>query len=397
MTLDSALRRLRRRLGRLVLLDRLAVCLMWASIVAIGVAALDRLIYLGVNLYATGGVLILAGALVAVVWGVRRAPTRLQAARAADRRLGLGDRTVSAVQLGASDGPWATAVGQDAAAQLQGVRASDVFPLAATWPTRLLLPLVVVFNLIAILPSFDLLGRMGNQVERLVMDGAEARAVSRTVAAASGGDGPAADKAGPLTKLRIKIAHVRKGLADGVLDAPRRVALGEELARLAEEMHTAGSSDALKDAMRQGSEALKKGDPDASDLLRRVEVELARLEEALRKARSLSGEMKVRADTMRAALPTVASAGGPSRSPQGVPDDGGLVELAPRAREGTADGPPLTGIMYSQARGSASDEGEAAYGRAARAATAQIESGTIPPGHVELVRSYFTAIKPIKP
>ncbi len=396
--LDATVRKLQIRLTWTVLVNRMAACTMWALAGATLLAALDRLIYLNIGLYLTGAWLVLAGVVTALVWTAVRAPTRVEAARVVDQRLGLSDRMVSAVQLGV-DTPWGAAIGRDLAARMQHRQVSELFPLAANWPARLILPLIILFNIVIWLPSLDLLGRMDREVTARVEAAAEARRVRHAVAAATEPLGRSNESTSrdPLGALRVQVMRIREELEQGASSDARHLELGEQLRKLAELMAPSAGGEALKEAIRRGAEELTRGGEEAGRLLRGIEEELAKLQEALDEEGRMSGEMQALAEAKRAMLRTADPAQTGSAPPTAdLSGDEEWVELAPRAREPGDATEPLAGILYSPAAGSG-QAAVAGYEGAARAAEQQIERGLIPPGHIELVRSYFTSIKPVNP
>ena len=141
MTLGAKLGRLVWRFRAVRMARWLSACLFCALCLAIVTVAGDRLFYLGVNLYIC--VLLLLALAVpgaAIAAALREPVSRLRVAMETDRRLNLGDRVASALELGRSDGPWARAVLADAENAIRDVRAPSVFPFKATVYTRLLLP-----------------------------------------------------------------------------------------------------------------------------------------------------------------------------------------------------------------------------------------------------------------
>jgi len=401
MGIQALIERLVWRLRAIVIARRLTACLFWALALAIIVAAVDKLVYLGID------VGLVAAALVAVavpagtalaVW--RGRVDRLRAAIEADRALGLSDRLASAVQLAQDDGPWADAVAGDAGERSRGARARDVFPFVPTISARLLIPAVIVLAVVWLLPPADLFGRMADAVERRVVSQAQAERAAAAVEQAGlrTGPGAAGTAEGKLGALRITLVNIQRELAGPDMDEARRIELSGRLRHLAELMEQGGAGPKLTDAIRKAGEKLAAADEGAAAALRAAQDELDALEEALKNRDFADAYARRIAEKMRAALRSRGAAAAAARAPvadAGADED--LVELAASAKRapGSADGPG--GIIYSPVNvRTPSAAGWRGHDDALKSANAQIESGVVPPRHARLVRSYFDAVKPAR-
>ena len=408
MGLRATVRRLVWRMRAAAFLRCLSACLLCSLCIAILIAGLDRLIYLGPSAVLAVAAVVAAAvpAAVILVWRegkrrVRRAA--VYAALCADRSLGLGDRLASALELGPADGPWAEAVVADADRCSERVLAADVFPLRPTLCARLLVPAAILLVVAFMLPRADLLGRMRRAVEQRLAAQAVAEKNDRAIAAAAAGmaaanwpglvEGESPQTAGT---LRLTLVKVRQDLLNGTLDDAMRLDLGERLRRLAALAEEQGADKQLADAIKNTALALKKGDEEAAKAIQAAERELARLEEALAGTDSMAKGLRAWAEREQAALQVARQTPAGMRGPQGVekPEEG-LVELTAVAKKPPESDAPSAGIIYSgRAMGEAADRAAGDYESAARAAREQIESGEIPPQYIRLVRDYFDAIKP---
>ncbi len=408
MGLDAKIRDLVRRMRAVALARRLSAYLLWALGLAILLAALDKLVYLGGNIWLAAGVL--AGvALLAALAGTavgrhrRRLRRDIAAAAAADRALGLGDRLTSALELRRNGGPWADAVVHDAERHSRDLRSSEVFPLEPTISARLLIPAVILLGLISILPPADLLGRMEREVERQVAAETDALHNSSAIAAAFRSL-PAGRWARPETerpensigRLRLNLVRIEKDLAAAASPRKHQLELGHRLRQLAGLMKEHGADVGLVEAIKKAAEALETDDKEAAMLLRAAQQKLARLEEALRGPDEMGRYAKALAEKKAAEFRAVGTSdlsAALRRETTGEPD-GDLVELAPTAGEPPQPSVPR-GIVYSpRATGSTPAPAALDYERAVRSAHAQIESKKIPPGYARLVRDYFDSIRP---
>lgn len=399
MELYLKIARFARRLRLLEFLDRIAVGLLMAFGLSTLVVGIDRLIYLGIDARAVGGVL----ALIAILWAawnpvLRRPVTRLYAAIRADRALSLGDRLPCAIQLLEHNGPWALAVANDAAERIRPFDPARVFPYRAKWPARLLMPAIIVFVLVSLTPSADLLGRMRMEVRRRVAAEAEARSAASALAAASRRLPPNnAANANSLHGLRLSLVRIEKDLVDGVDDS-QRTELAADLRRLAALLGEERGAERLAERIQSTANAIAMGDKDAARMLRGAQEELARLEEMLKPTDALSNEMQKIAEAERAALQHTDTSPTASHvkadiAPAGVD----LVELAATGKEPSGGAEP-TGIIYPPTEPRTPFTGaEGEHEQAIRSALTEIESGRIPPGYARLVRAYFDAIRPAEP
>ena len=238
MSLDATITRLALRQAAAGIGRQVARSLLIGVGVAVLLVAVDKLVYLGIDLRSVIGVVVCVAACTGVVVAVcgRRA-TRLTAAVEADRALGLADRIASAVQLGRSDGPWAEAVTLDAGERARAIRVADVFPFRATLAARLLVPAIIVLALVWLLPPLDVLGRMERAVTAELHERMEAErtaSVTESAVVAAGvdsSDGGAARESDEsvLGALRVTLFRIEQDLARGKMDDTRRIDLSEKL------------------------------------------------------------------------------------------------------------------------------------------------------------------------
>jgi len=386
VTLRGQIARLTWRLRLVVFLRLLAACAMWALVAAALVTGIEKLFCLGVDVWPVAGGLAAAAPPAALLWMlVRRGVGRRDAARAADRALGLSDRLSSALELGRADGPWAEAVSRDAERHAADLAAARVFPIRATWPARLLVPAAIVLVLVALLPSADLLGRRARRAAQVARSETAAREAAHELLPDA-----APDVAGSgLGALRLALVRIGRDLRAGSIDDARRVELGETLRRLAARLAAEGAEDALVESIRRTADALAEGREDALAGIRQAERELARLERELERAGGAPTTRQV--ETMAA-----GAHGAGAVRPAGPPGEGEdeLVELTAAAQR-PPESEPAGGIIYStRATGGAAENAAGDVETAARQADLLIETGRIPPGHAKLVRDYFTAIRP---
>lgn len=399
MELNLKMARFARRLLLLELLDRIAVGVLAAFGLSTLIVGIDRLIYLGADARIIGGALIF----VALAWAIidiaaRRRVTRLEAAIKADQMLGLADRLPCAIQMLEHDGPWALAVVNDATQRIRSVTPRSVFPYRAKWPARLLAPAIIVFTLVSLAPSADLLGRMRAEVRRRVAAEAEALSAATALAAATRRLSPnnAVSTDSP-RELRLSLARIEKKLLDG-LDDSKRADLATDLRRLAALLGEERGGERLAERINSTADAIARNDKDAGRMLRAAQEELARLEEMLKATDALSKEMQEIAEIERSALRhTNASPTASHVKADIAPIDADLVELAASGRELSGTTEP-TGIIYSRAEPRTLPTGaEGGHEQALRSALVDIETGRIPSGYARLVRAYFDAIRPAEP
>ena len=308
----------------------------------------DRLVYLGVDVVPlVGSVLCLAAGTGIVLAVCGRRGTRLNAAVEADRALGLADRVASAVQLGQDDGPWAEAVTQDANERTRAIRVADVFPFRPTPAARLLVPAVIVFALVWLLPPLDLLGRMESAVEADLQERMTAERTERVAGRGAATLGAPSDESngGGLGALRVTLFKIEQGLAGGKVDNARRIDLSEKLKRLAQLIEQGGGASKLAEAIKRAGEGLAGNDADARAMLRAAQEELDKLARALEESKFTDAHAREIAERKRAELQAAALVHGSEGSPAAADDSGGedLVELAAAARQppdaaGGADG-----------------------------------------------------------
>ncbi|MFW6108086.1 MAG: hypothetical protein ACOC70_02680 [bacterium] len=394
------------RLRAADLARRLAACLLGALAVAIAVAAVDKLIYLGIDTVPLVLCLALGGCVAAAVWSLAalrtsRLPATLRAAMAADRALGLADRLMSAVQLGRDDGPWVQAIVRDATERIRPVRPGDVFPLRASLPMRLFLPAAIVLTVLLLLPPADLLGRMEHEVADEVAAELEAERTGRAIAAARAA-GPAgaptgrpAEPEAELQRLRLRFFRIEREMLEGDMRAARQLELRDELRRLARRMAEHDADPELTAAIRRTARSLQEGnDEETVSALRATQEELDRMAKALAGREERTGHEAELADRLRAAMAEsrAPEPAGPPPEPAEHADH--LVELAP-----VADPPeprrPEGGIVYRDITTGADPATATRTHQAARgAALHEISEGRIPPGYARLVRDYFDAVRP---
>lgn len=406
MGIQVLIERLVWRLRAVVIARRVAACLLWALGLAIIVTAVDKLVYLGIDVGLVAAALVAAAVPAGIALATWRGRVdRLRAAIEADRALGLSDRLASAVQLAQDDGPWADAVAGDADERSRGARARDVFPFVPTISARLLIPAGIVLVVVWLLPPADLFGRMAGAVERRVVRQAQAErsaaAVGAAVEQAGLGAGPAAARTaeGKLGALRITLVNIQRELAGRDIGEARRIELSKNLARLAALLAEGGAGPKLTDAIRKTGEKLAAADEGAAAALRAAQDELDRLEKALNNPDFANAYARRIAEKKRAELRSRGAADvAAARAP--VPDAGAdedLVELAASAKRPPDSADGSGGIIYSPVNvRTPSAAGWRGHGDALKSANAQIESGVVPPRHARLVRDYFDAVRPAR-
>jgi hypothetical protein len=123
-SLDIQLKRLRKRV-RLLLAERYGLFGMavGAVVAAVVVALSSR--YEALLSYSLWAVIVIAGAVAGVAWGLLRRLDDLTVAVAADKRTGLKERLSSAIAV--EDGPMAEALVTDAGARISELRSREVF------------------------------------------------------------------------------------------------------------------------------------------------------------------------------------------------------------------------------------------------------------------------------
>ena len=157
--LKVMLRRVARRLAFHQWVVFTATMLFYSSCVALTWVVLTRLFpMLGDALWVSVGVLG-AGVLGALVWTWRRRPSLVRAALETDRRLGLGERLTSSLELKDVQSPMVEALHADARRRLDGLSFREQFPLRirglARWS---FVPLLALGLAYVFLPTYDLLG-----------------------------------------------------------------------------------------------------------------------------------------------------------------------------------------------------------------------------------------------
>ena len=378
MKLDTIIRRTRRRLWLSCFARYAGACLFTALVIAVGVAAVDNILFLDVPVISIVLLMICLAMPAAMVLTVFRA--RADAATAAlaiDSNLKLNDRVTSSVTFNRDDA-WGAAIRADAEKLLSGFSARETAPFVVSWPARLIVPVAIVLCVVLTLPHADVLGRMQRKSQIEAETRSAALEVRRAVQAmqAKHGSSAGTDAIESVESLRLAIVRLERG--ELMADREKRVELGDKLRRLAKEI-TKNSE--LAKALERTADALERGDADARRMLDAVQAELARLEDALRDAPPQSIDW-----TAQNSAPT-------SRENELVAQPEALVETQVLGREPEADS--SSGIIYSpRSTGVSEETGSALHDSSAQAAAIQIDSGRIPPGYVPLVRKYFDSIKP---
>ncbi len=198
--------------------------------------------------------------------------------------------------------------------------------------------------------------------------------------------------------MRFTLLKIEKDLAAGTMDNARRIDLSERLRRLAELMEQGGAGSKVAEAIRKAGEKLAGNDADAVAALRAAQDELDRLEKALQDSKFTDAYARRIAEKKRAELRAAALARGSAGRPEVAADveDEDLVELAATARRPPDAAGGSEGILYSpKETRPAGATGWRGYDASVKVAVEQIESGTVPPRHARLVRSYFDSIKPV--
>jgi len=256
-----------------------------------------------------------------------------------------------------------------------------------------------------VLPPADLLGRMRREAESVVAAEAEGRRGERALRSSGAADAAAGLQAsagaktgtGGLGGLRLTLVKIEKDLAAGKLGDAKRIELSEHLRRLAGLMSERRAGPALTESLNRTAAALNQGDRSAAaKMLRAAQNELARLEDALKKAGAMDAHMKKLAAKAREALRASAAPASAQPLPPTPDPAGGLVEQAPLARQRGADERPV-GILYSStaaARGAAATKPPWAYDDALDSARNWLEEQRLPADYVRLVQDYFSSIKP---
>lgn len=377
MKLDTIIQRTRRRLWFGQLTRYAGACLLTALVLAIVVASTDKILFLDVPVVSIVLIMVCLAVLAAIVLTLYR--TRADAAtaaRAIDSSLDLSDRVTSAVMLD-PENAWGSVIRADAEKLISRSLVRQIVPFTASWPTRLIIPAIVMLFVILALPYADVLGRMQRKSQIKAETYAVAIELRRAVQAMqTGQENPTG--AGPVDSvesLRLEIVRMeREGRADG----ERRLDLADKLSSLAKQITR---NTELVKALERTSEALKRGDADAQRMLEAVQAELARLEESIRETSPQSVDWTAQNTSIR-----------PNEN-QLVAQPESLVETQVMGRDPQADS--YKGVLYSpRSTGVSEDTGAAMHDTSALAAAAQIDAGRIPPGYITLVKNYFNSIKP---
>lgn len=164
--LHTALNRLRRRLALFQWVHFCLAGLLYSTVASVVWLVLTRLFPLLGQPEPVCGAIFALGLLAATYWAWRQRPTLLDAAMAADRRLGLKERLTSSLALHQADGPMIAALHADARAHLERLHIRRDFPLLIPARLRWAAAAAVVYGVAYLLfPEFDLFGYQQRAVE----------------------------------------------------------------------------------------------------------------------------------------------------------------------------------------------------------------------------------------
>lgn len=242
----------------------------------------------------------------ALVMALVRRPGLVDAALAADKRMGLKERLTSSLELSESDEPMAIALHADARRRLDGLNVRAHFPFvtasrAMRWAA---LPLVAFGLAYTLLPEFDLLQFRERQAEARAKEEAITVQVERLQAAVQ----PAKDSeaaADPVTAEALAAIEGLMGRMErGEITEKQALAqvakLSDQLAErrqgLANQQPSQQTMDAKEEFGRAQdiAAALQKGN------MQQAAAEAKKLQEEMRKAAPGSKEMEKLADNLKA-------------------------------------------------------------------------------------------------
>jgi len=289
--LERKVREVRVRLGVGLLLERLAVLLIAAGVLAALAMATDRALSLGVVRAWMWAGLPAAAVLLAVGIAAARRPTRMASAILIDERLGLRERFSTALAFAGSEDAFARAACGEARRAADGAAVRRRFPVRPTrrwgWAAGCW---AVAAAVVLLMPELDLLGRAAasrrrqqRQRELVEARAAVKEGMARVEAMVRQLGDP--DLAGEMAQL----GQMQEAPAAGELKRQAIRRLGElaervKAAREGEKMRSAerlrsmlrrlrGSGDPMTDRLNQ---ALGRGDfKQAADELRRLKQQLA--------------------------------------------------------------------------------------------------------------------------
>ncbi len=275
-------------------------------------------------------VLIGAGYLIATVWAIWRRPTLLDAALAADARMGLRERLTTSLELAGGDGAMVDAVHADARRHLERLDVRRQFRLVTSRAMRwVYVPLLLLGLSYTLLPEFDVFGHRERQAEAKAREQAVAIKVERIRSAAEPLRDKSGDAGGALSDMTVEIDGLADDLASEAITEKqamarlanladevqrRRQGLSEEnpMPKLAADLAKLGMARELASALQEGR--MKDAAQKASELAKKLregklsEKELKELGRDLKKLAEMLGSKTELGAALAEALAKVSAA-----------------------------------------------------------------------------------------
>ena len=328
--LAGALRKVRFRLGLRRWVGYTATALFVAATAACLWVLLTRLFPQLGDAFAPALVLLGVAYLLATARAIRNRPSLVDAALAADSRMGLKERLTTSLELAEAEGAMVNAVHADARIHLERLDIRRQFPLASRsarpW---VYVPLLLLGLSYTFLPEFDVLSHRERQAEATAREQAIAIKVERIRSVVDPLKAKLGDADGALSDVTAEIDGLAEGLvSEAITDKQamarlanladevqrRRQGLSEEnpMPKLAADLNKLGMDRGLARALQEGR--MKDAATEASELAKKLregtlsDKELEELRRDLKKLSEMLGSKTALGAALAEALAKAGSA-----------------------------------------------------------------------------------------